>query len=153
MRSVLPILAALCLSTAHAHEVRHRIENAQAAVVTLVYGNGKPFAHERYELSPRTADQPAQTGRSDSAGQVIFLPGDTREWRLKTFSAHGHGVDLEFDFPAAPPPTKTETLAAPIVAQPVAEPGPSRASLALFGFSALLAGFGIYQLFLRRRQG
>lgn len=153
MRLVLPVLAASCLSTAHAHEVQHRIENAQVAVVTLAYSNGKPFAHEKYELQTRDGKQAAQTGRTDSAGRVMFVSGDTRLWRLKAFSAHGHGVDLAFETPVAPPPTKTETLAVPVVAQPVAEPGPNRASLALFGLSSLLTGFGLYQLLLRRKRG
>lgn len=152
MRSVLPFLAALCLSTAHAHEVHHRIEDAQVAVVTLAYGNGTPFAHEKYELRARDGKQAAQTGHTDSAGRVMFVSGETRQWRLKAFSAHGHGVDLAFETPVAPPPTKTETLAAPVLVQPVAAPGPNRASLALFGLSSLLAGFGLYQLLLRRKR-
>lgn len=154
MRSVLPLLAALCLSTAQAHEVRHRIESAQATVVTLAYGNGKPFANERYALFPANTDKPVQTGRTDSRGQVIFLPGETRTWRLQSFAAHGHGVMLDLVVPE-PPPAPHPAAAAhpttpPVTPAPAADAAPNRASIALFGLALLLAGFGLYQLFLRR---
>lgn len=121
-----------------AHEVQHRVAAAGAVTVQLAYADGKPFAYEAYELYPAGKEIPAQVGRTDAQGRVVFIPGDTRSWRLKAFSADGHGADLRFDSPP---------VAAP--AAPAGE-GPNRPSLILFGLSLLLAGFGLVQLLLRK---
>ena len=130
------LLAAPCA----AHEVQHNITTAGSVTVWLAYADGKPFAYEAYELYPAGKDIPAQVGRTDAQGRVVFIPGDNRSWRLKAFSADGHGADLRFESPA--------------VAVPSAPAGdvPNRPSLILFGLSLLLAGFGLVQLRLKKKK-
>jgi len=123
-----------------AHEVHHVVESSAAVTVRLAYVDGKPFAYEAYELYPASKDIPAQVGRTDAQGRVVFIPGDNRSWRLKAFSADGHGTDLRFDSPAV------ASLPAP------ASQEPNRPSLILFGLSLLLAGFGLVQLLIRKRK-
>lgn len=125
---------------ANAHEVHHRIEARGAVVISLSYANGEPFAYEKYALTPAGQDVPAQVGNTDAAGRVVFLPGTTKNWRLRATSADGHGVSVEF---AAP-----ET-GAPVAA--VASEGTPRWLLAGFGVSLIFGLFGLYQLFMRKK--
>ena len=110
--------------------------------IALNYADGSPFAYEKYELYPEGKDVPAQVGNTDAAGRVVFIPGDARQWRLKAFSADGHGVDLRFASPAA------QGNAAAVID---ADASPSRTALALLGLGLILALFGAYQLFGKRR--
>lgn len=135
MRAALWILF-LCCGQAVAHEVHHVIEAAPAVAVKLTYADGEPFAYEAFEATPEGGERPAQVGRTDAQGRAVFVPGTTKRWRLKAYSADGHGVDLRFDVPA---------VATTATGTPPAE-GPNRASLALFGLGLILSGFGLYQL-------
>lgn len=139
MSKLLLFLALSWCGTALAHELQHSVESAGAVVLHLNYADGKPFSFEAYELYADGERIPAQVGRTDAQGRVVFLPGAAKQWRARAFSADGHGVDLRFDAPAvagqgAIPATQANRL-----------------SLVLFGVSLLLGGFGLYQLFLRRK--
>jgi nickel transport protein len=139
MRAV-AILLLLWVGCASAHEVHHVIATAGAATVSLSYADGSAFAYEKYELYADDKDVPVQVGNTDTSGRVVFVPGDTKNWRLKAYSADGHGVDLRFESPA---------IQASAVA---ADAGPGRATLALFGLGLILAAFGLYQLLIARRK-
>lgn len=132
------LLLMLWAAPCAAHEIHHEIQSTGAVVVTLRYADDKPFSYEAYELYPAGKDVPAQVGRTDAEGRVVFVPGTNRQWRLKAFSADGHGVDLRFESPV---------VGGGAVAP---ETGPTRASLVLFGLSLLLGGFGLFQLFVKR---
>ena len=134
----LAILLALWAGAAGAHEVHHAIAATNAVSISLAYADGSPFAYEKYELYPDGKEVPVQVGNTDAAGHVVFLPGDTKQWRLKAFSSDGHGVDMRFESPAVLGNTAA------------AESGPSRTTLALLGLGLILAAFGAYQLFLGR---
>lgn len=136
----LAFLVALWSGAAAAHAVHHHIAATSAVSVALTYADGSPFAYEKYELYPDGKDMPVQVGNTDAAGHVVFLPGETKQWRLKAFSSDGHGVNLRFE----PPAVQGNTAAA--------ESGPNRTTLALLGLGLILAAFGSYQLFLNRRQ-
>ncbi|MBS1170418.1 MAG: type permease [Burkholderiaceae bacterium] len=129
---------ALASMSAYAHEVHHTISAGSAVIVQLKYADGKPFAFEAFEATPDGAEIPAQVGRTDAQGRALFIPGETARWKLKAYTADGHGVSLKFDAPA--------------IAATGSNPGsdtsdtPSRASLLLFGLSLLIGGFGLYQL-------
>lgn len=138
MRAV-AILFLFCLGTASAHEVHHVVAAADAASVSLSYADGSAFAYEKYELYAEGKDIPVQVGNTDAGGRVVFIPGETKQWRLKAFSADGHGVDLHFESPAL----QTNATVA-------ADSGPGRGTLALFGLGLILAAFGTYQLFGRK---
>jgi nickel transport protein len=126
-------------SLASAHEVHHRIEATGAVVVSLSYADGKPFAYEKYALTPTGQDTPVQVGNTDATGRVVFIPGATEKWRLQATSADGHGVNLEF--------------AAPVVAagEQTAETSLPRWLIAGFGLSLIFGLFGLFQLFLRKK--
>lgn len=132
------MLCALNTSIA-AHEVQHDISAAQAMTVRLVYADGEPFSYESYELYADDGWRPAQTGRTDAKGRVVFLPDQGTSWRLSAFSADGHGVDLKFDAKAG----NTQTAV-------MAETG--RHTRLLLGLSIILALFGAVQLFLRKKK-
>lgn len=146
MRTTTLMLGLLLASTAPAaaHEVHHAVETAGAVAVRLSYADGKPFVFEAYEATPEGRDAPAQVGRTDDQGRALFVPGDAKRWRIKAFSADGHGVDLRIEVPAI---AGTGSQAAT-----PATDGPNRASLLLFGLSIVLSAFGIYQLRLRKRR-
>lgn len=138
------VLAGLLLAQiewASAHEVHFAVETTGAVAIRLSYADGKPFAFEAFEAYPEGRDTPAQVGRTDDRGRAVFVPGETRRWRLKAFSADGHGVDVHIDAPATAAPSGTASTVE----------GPNRASLLLFGVSVLLALFGGFQLWLRRK--
>ncbi len=137
MKAILFLLA-LWAGHAHAHEVQHTITAKSAVAVSLRYADGSPFAYEKYELYAEGGEVPAQVGNTDVAGRVVFVADGGRHWRLKAFSADGHGVDLRFEVPA-------------VEAAHDADPGPGRATSALLGLGLILAAFGAYQLFLGRK--
>ncbi len=141
MRTAALLLAALLAAPALAHDVSHRVGTAPAVTVALAYADGKPFAYETYELFPEGADVPAQVGRTDGHGRVVFVPGAHRKWRLRAFSSDGHGADFRFESP--------EPGSASSSAESVWLDRPAKAAL---GLGLILAGFGIWQLFLRRRR-
>ncbi len=123
-----------------AHEVQHEIAAMQAMAVRLVYADGEPFSYESYELYANGSQRPTQTGRTDAKGRVVFLPDQAASWRLRAFSADGHGVDLKFD--AGTGGART------IAAEENGQNG--RHTRVLFGLSVILALFGALQLFLRK---
>jgi nickel transport protein len=135
----LAILVALWAGAANAHEVHHVIAATNAVSISLSYADGSPFAYEKYELYPEGKDVPQQVGNTDAAGRIAFIPGETKQWRIKAYSADGHGVDLHFESPV---------LQANITA---AESGPGRSTMALLGLGVILALFGAYQLFFGRK--
>lgn len=125
-----------------AHEVHHVVSATGAAMVTLRYADGKPFAYEKYELTPDGAQVPSQVGNTDAEGRVVFVPGAVDRWRLKAYTTDGHGADLRFVAPPGATPAAT----------PAAASGPDRTSLVLFGVGLIFGGFGLYQMFLARRK-
>jgi nickel transport protein len=133
---------ALCCAAAPAaaHQVRLDQSGAEAAVLTLSYADGTPFAYESYELTPAGADVPAQVGRTDAGGRVIFLPGEATRWRLRAFAEDGHGVDRSIEVAAGQPAPGSS-----------AGSSPSPLWAALTGLGVLFGLFGLYQLFLHRR--
>ncbi|MGB4468330.1 MAG: hypothetical protein WBH99_12425 [Azovibrio sp.] len=139
---LLSLLLSLTLaSRVAAHEIHLQVSPAPASLIQLQYADGQPFAFEAYELYPGNADSPAQVGRTDAQGRVAFLPGDTREWRLKAHTADGHGVDQRFQ--VAPADSTATTGPAP---------GLDHFSRLILGFSLILGGFGLYQFFACRKK-
>lgn len=139
---ILPFLFMLWIGQTAAHEVHHAVETTAAVAVRLTYADGEPFAYEAFEATPEGGARPAQVGRTDAQGRAVFVPGTATRWRIKAFSADGHGVDVRIEVPAVAPPT-TGTAPPPDT--------PNRASLLVFGLGLILGGFGLYQLRLRKK--
>jgi nickel transport protein len=134
------VLCALIAPTA-AHEVQHDLALAQAQVLRLVFADGEPFSYESYELYADGGERPVQTGRTDARGRVVFLADESRSWRLRAFSADGHGVDLRFEAAAVGVPL---TVAG--------EPQSNRGTRWLLGLAVILGLFGTLQLFFRKKK-
>lgn len=133
-------LSLLLLATpVMAHEVIVESSAASATVLRLHYADGQPFAFEAYELYPAGSEIPGQVGRTDARGRVVFIAGDTAEWRLKAWSADGHGVERKVQATAG----AVEVAAAP--------PPPARSSLWLAGLGGIFGLFGLWQLYARKK--
>lgn len=137
MKALLPLLLVLAAPVA-AHEVRIEQSTAAATVVRLSYADGQPFAFEAYELYRAEANTPFQVGRTNAEGTLAFVPGSATSWRLKAFSADGHGVERHIQVAASPP-------------SPPAGASAPRWTLALAGLGAILGIFGLIQLIARKK--
>lgn len=132
---------------AFAHAVRHEVRVGEAVVVVLHYTDGEPFAFERYELFRGQAAEPVQSGRTDAQGRLVLLPGAEGAaggWRLRAFSADGHGIETALAFEG-----HDGVAAAAAVPAPAAS-GWQRAAL---GVCLILAMGALGQRLLRRRPG
>jgi len=135
------LLGALFLSgPLLAHEVIVATSASSATVVQLNYADGQPFAFEAYELYPAGGHMPAQVGRTDASGRVVFVAVGGQEYRLKAWSADGHGVE------------RTVVASGDSGDVAVAPPS-SRSGLLLAGIGVIFGLFGVWQLFLRRPWG
>lgn len=137
---------------AAAHEVDSRVTRTEAAVVTLRYANGTPFAGEVYELRAAAGGPVLATGRTDARGRAVLLLEGPGPWRLRSVSADGHGLERVIDAAAGTATTAMAPANAEADAAGTADT-PSRSSRLVFGFGLLLAAFGSLQLWLRRRGG
>ncbi len=138
-------LAQLCClaGPARAHELQFQVTAAPAAVIQLRYADGQPFAFEAYELYPGTAEVPAQVGRTDAQGRLVFLPEGNGDWRLKAFAADGHGLDQRLQ--VAPAGGDAPAAGTP-------DAGLDRFARVILGLSLILGGFGLYQFFLSKKR-
>jgi nickel transport protein len=123
----------------HAHEVHHRIEAANAMVITLTYANGKPFAYEKYALTPAGQETPQQVGNTDAQGHIAFVPGSVEKWRVQATSADGHGLNQEFIVPVTGNRATPTNEATP------------RWLLTGCGLALIFGLFGLLQLFMRKK--
>jgi nickel transport protein len=144
---VLAVGAIQCLipPACRAHEVHATVSAAGATVIRIAYGDGDPFACEKYELTPEGSTGPAQTGRTDASGRVLFLAGDQHRWHLRAYSEDGHGVDMIVETSQAGSDSPD--------AQNTAVYASSRWYPALAGLLILLAVFSGLTWWVRRRPG
>ena len=138
MRAAVLLLVFFC-APAWAHEVKVEISKQDAAVVRLTYADGQPFTYEAYELYQPGKDIPEQVGRTNAQGQIVFLPGAQTEWRVKAYSADGHGIDQKLHVVAG----------GSVVAASGGEL--PRPLLLLAGLGIVFGIFGLVQLFFRRK--
>lgn len=131
---------------ANAHEVDLVTSQQWSTVLQLHYADGRPFAFEAYELYQPTDEQiPAQVGRTNADGQIIFLAGQQAQWRVRAFAADGHGIDQTIRVEA--------NASIPVSAVPATAhtSGLGRLTLVLAGLGVLFGLFGSLQLFIRRK--
>jgi len=147
----------LAAPPARAHDLHHSVEQREAVVLRLVTGHDHPFGGQTYEITRVGEETAAQTGRTDEAGRIVFLPPGPGRYRCRGFSADGHGADFTFAVePSAPAPageTAADTLA--VAATPASDPvrraGPDRSSRIVLGAGILLSLFGFLSLAAARR--
>jgi len=138
MRAVILLLAVFC-APACAHEIKVEITKQDAAVVRLSYADGNPFTFEAYEIYLPGKDIPEQVGRTNALGQIVFLPGAQTEWRIKAYSADGHGIDQKLHVEAGDNAVSAGRSELP------------RTLLLLAGLGIVFGIFGLIQLFFRRK--
>lgn len=135
----------LACPAAGAHELKVDSQRETASVVRLSWADGQPFAFEAYELYLPGQEVPTQLGRTDARGRIVFLPGANREWRIKAFSADGHGVDQLLQVDATDGGDAAGSGSAAGGDKP-------RALLLAAGLGVVFGLFGLVQLFVRRRR-
>ncbi|MEW8509018.1 MAG: hypothetical protein AB2598_20220 [Candidatus Thiodiazotropha sp.] len=116
------------------------IVRQEAQVISIHHEDETPLAGVDYELTMVGADRPYQSGRTDTGGRVVFLPGTARQWRLRVFTEDGHGLDRHFELESEPVP------------QGQAGQGLADISKLVLGVGILLSGFGIAILFVGRNK-
>ncbi len=100
--------AILVAAPASAHEVVHEVRRDKAIAVRATHHDGDPLAQVAYEVyAPSEPKRPRQTGRTDRAGWLAFVPDAPGKWKVKVIEAGGHGFVIEVD--AEPTPTATAT--------------------------------------------
>ncbi len=125
-----------------AHEVAHRISHEGAAVVVTVgFADGASFDYESYEVYRPGESVPYQVGRTDAHGRVVFLPDTAGTWRVKAFTADGHGLDTTVDTDASGAVTDAGGSVA------------DRFPRLVGGLAILLGAFGLMSLFYGKTRG
>ncbi|MEF3191615.1 MAG: hypothetical protein K6347_03560 [Campylobacterales bacterium] len=90
MKIVFITLVALML---HAHELLHApVEGAYA--LRFFYADNTPFAYETVEIYAPGESVAFQTGVTDKLGRFAFVPDRPGNWKIKAFSANGHGATV-----------------------------------------------------------
>lgn len=140
MKRTLWFCFALLSGVAWSHEVKLEISQQDASVVRLTYADGHPFAFEAYEIYAPGKEMPEQVGRTNLQGQLIFLSGTQTEWRLKAYSADGHGVDQVI-----------KVTASALEKSPSSSTQLPRELLLASGLGIVFGLFGIVQLFIRKK--
>lgn len=123
MRAVLALLPLLLVpAAARGHEVLHELVPGHAAGLRVYESDGEPLADRAYELwSPSDARTPWQSGRTDRAGWIAFVPDAPGAWRVKVADPGGHGLDTTVQVagaqavPAGPPPAGAGFALRPLV--------------------------------------
>lgn len=137
------LLCALLAGPAAAHEIVLEQALATANVFSLHYADGKPFAYEAFELYLPGSEVPVQVGRTDAQGRVVFVADGRPVWRLKAYSADGHGVDREIRVDSA--------ALAGAVQDGADSAGVPRGWLLAGGLGVIFGLFGLLQLFIGRK--
>lgn len=141
--------ALLAGSPLHAHEVQHEIRAVEATSVRLAYSDGEPFAYENYEIYADDNPTPIQTGRTDATGHAVFTPIGAEHFRLRAFSADGHGVELTLPGRGASATGANDVSAKGSLSVGA---GLSRNTRLLIGLAVIAVLFIVAQLFVRRRR-
>lgn len=121
-----------------AHDLRYDVAPGQAVTVTLGFADGSGLSGASYELYLPGEAIPWQVGRTDAGGRLAFLAGDATRWRLKVYSADGHGADLELE---TDPQGTVQAAERPLF---------ERYGRVITGVSLIFGLFGLVSLFRRK---
>lgn len=108
------LLALIFSLSLHAHNLHHTIvKSKDAAVVQFMFTTAGDFSFQEYELyAPDDAKIPAQVGRTDRLGRVVFVPDERGVWKLIAISEDGHGKTIEIEI-GETIDTETQTSSVP----------------------------------------
>ncbi len=79
-----------------AHDLQLTVTSGEAIVIQLQHGSGTPLAGTSYEIRPEDTEFVVQSGHTNRDGRIAFVSGDAGTWRLRAFSADGHGGEMSF---------------------------------------------------------
>lgn len=100
--ALLALLAGLSTPAAvHGHAVLHEVVAGDSVVVRFSFPGGEQPWFEPYEVFAPGAETPFQSGRVNALGEVSFRPDRAGAWRVRLFTADGHGADIELELDAA----------------------------------------------------
>lgn len=82
-------------STAMAHDLALRVEQAQPAVIVYAtYGGSEPVTDADVSVfSPDNQQSPFQTGLTDVKGVFAFVPSESGEWLVVFDDGYGHRAE------------------------------------------------------------
>ncbi|HNQ03208.1 MAG TPA: ABC transporter permease [Thiobacillaceae bacterium] len=136
----LALLLSVGVPTAQAHDLQYTVTGGQAVVVRLFYPDNTAFSFESYEIYPRDGKLPVQVGRTDAHGRIAFLPDRAGQWRIRTFSADGHGLDFRLTTDATAGLSGSD------------KPFYERHARIVVGVALILGLFGLLNLYIRKRK-
>jgi nickel transport protein len=151
------VIAALSLAAgpAAAHETLHEVQRGTAVAVRTYESDGDPVAWTAYEVySPAEPKTPWQSGRTDRAGWLAFVPDRPGRWRVRVIEATGHGLDIGVEVearPAAPAPSPGSPAPAPTAAPDA--PGAAFVLRPLLGLAVIGVIFTALYLAWRKKDG
>jgi nickel transport protein len=103
-RAIVAAVLALAAGSAAAHETLHEVRRGAAVAVRTYESDGDPVAWTDYEVySPADPGTPWQSGRTDRAGWLAFVPDRPGRWRVRVIEATGHGLDIGVEAEATTP--------------------------------------------------
>lgn len=143
MRELWVLAVAVALLTtvsAAAHDLGGVTSREEAVVVTLAFGDGTCLSYENYEVYRPGEDIPFQVGRTDGSGRVVFVPDRAGTWRVRAFSADGHGIDMTVEIDEGGVPARADGRV------------PSRRAGLVAGVGIVFGVFGVISLLSRRRK-
>ena len=94
-------LSVLLPAGANAHAVLHELVDGEAVIVRFSFPGPEQPVFEPYEVFAPGSETPFQTGRVNARGEVSFRPDRPGAWRVRLFTADGHGAIVELEVDAA----------------------------------------------------
>lgn len=92
------MFAMLALSappTVHAHAMLHEVLEGETVILRFSFPGPDEPLFEPYEVFAPGVDTPFQAGRVNAIGEVSFRPDRPGIWRVRVFTADGHGAEVE----------------------------------------------------------
>jgi len=96
------LILSLLPAAGAAHEVLHQIGRGRAVDVTAFESDGEVLSDRPFEVfAPTDGAKPWQSGRTDRAGRLAFVPSGPGAWRVRVVDDSGHGLDVVVDVDAS----------------------------------------------------
>lgn len=99
--SALAVVLLALSAAAHGHAMLREVGEGEAVIVRLAFPGGDQPWFEPYEVFAPGSETPFQSGRVNAVGELSFRPDRAGTWRVRVFTADGHGAVLEIEVDAA----------------------------------------------------